>query len=101
MITYGKLTTTETTIFTATEKTAVTFLAYTNVGTDLDYVTMHIVHGGDTTKDENTLLNKILIAPQDLFTLSEERIILEKNDTLVALSDSGTVSFTVSTISLE
>lgn len=101
MITYGKLTTTEATIFTATEKTAVTFLAYTNVGNDIDYVTMHIIHDGDTSSDGNTLLNKILIAPQDLFTLSEERIILEKDDTLVAFSDSGIVSYTISTISLE
>lgn len=87
-------------LFTATKKSAVTFMSFTNIGDEVDYLTVYIVNSGDTADDNNILVKNFIIDPEDILSFSDERLILEAGDKLVGLSDNETISYNISVMEL-
>ena len=78
---------------------AITTIMFCNVGiadpdtpnSDLTFLSLHLVKGGDPAGDKNMVLNAIPIPGGETFTFDTEKIILEENDLVYALTTSPEV----------
>ena len=78
---------------------AITTIMFCNVGiadpdtpnSDLTFLSLHLVKGGDPAGDKNMVLNAIPIPGGETFTFDTEKIILEQNDLVYAITTSPEV----------
>ncbi len=81
------------------KKWAITTILFCNTGiadpdtpnSDLTFLSLHFVKGGDPAGDKNLVLNAIPIPGGETFTFDTEKIILEENDLVYALTTSPEV----------
>ena len=87
-----------TTIYTSSGNSAVTYAAFTNVTGSAATLTVFVVPSGDspdTAYDGNTTIKALSVNAADTHQLyaGGEKLLLENGDTIVAISDTAT-SFT-------
>jgi hypothetical protein len=93
--------TADTTLFSAAKSTAVTLIVLTNVGESTDKITIHAVKSGETPGTVNQILRNHLISANRTFLFNLEKFILDAGDSIVAVSELGVISATVSGMILE
>jgi hypothetical protein len=106
MLTATNLSTTgATTIFTASQESAVTCLIFCNTSNADTNITVWAVpnSGGNvgTSGTANMILNTLTVSSQDTFVMDMEKLVLSVNDTIVAqASIANNISAVVSTMSV-
>lgn len=80
---------------------AVTTVFFCNTSTDaVDVLDVYLVAGGGSVGAQSKIVCQTQIKPTDTFVLDTEKLILENGDYLFASSINGTISASISAISL-
>jgi hypothetical protein len=80
---------------------AITVMMFCNLNTTTEYVDIHVVAAADSPSDTNKVVNQLPIDPNDTFTFSTERLVLDSGDRIYASTTTPTqVSVTVSYVTI-
>ncbi len=81
-----------TTVYTSTNNTAVTWMSFTNYSGATVALDINIVPGGDAVADTNLVVNELEIAAKDTYQLyaGGEKILLANTDFIVATANAAT-----------
>lgn len=91
-----------TTVFTAVGQQAVTTIVCCNVTTSTQRLSLFAVPYGQNPGRTTQVLNEIVLAPGETFSMDTERFILDANDTFIAqASENDSITVTVSSVATE
>lgn len=79
---------------------AVTTIIFCNTGSSEDTLSVYVVKNGGTPNSSNTIISNLKVVNDDTFVFDTEKLILEKGDSVVAKSNNGTISATISVMEL-
>lgn len=80
---------------------AITVMMFCNLNTTIEYIDVHVVASGDSPVDANKVVYQVPLDPNDTFTFSAERLVLDPGDRIYAATTTpNMVSVTVSYVTI-
>jgi hypothetical protein len=80
---------------------AITVMMFCNLNTTIEYIDIWVVASGDSAIDTNKVVNQVPLDPNDTFTFSTERLVLDPGDRIwAAVTTPNMVSVTVSYVTI-
>jgi hypothetical protein len=83
--------TSATTLYTSVNGSAITAIYLMNDHASDVTVSVHVVVDGASATASNKIIKDFIIAPADTYIIDTERLILDNNDTIQAIADTGAV----------